>query len=231
MKVWVFVEGEADRIALEALWLNWWQRLRAQNHDLSIIPVGSKHDLLKAIGWRTARALQEVRSDIVVGLPDLYPSRDFVATPFAHESLEDLQELQRNQVRQALADVYRRNPTESERVLRRFYAGAMKYDLEMLLLAAKDELCQYLGIPRESVGCRDPVEEQDEGRPPKNVVQDLFLSSTTRGRYRPTRHARAVLSRVRDLRRVIFDHNGQVQCPAFKAMLDWLGEQTQVQVY
>jgi len=42
MKVWIYVEGESDRLGLRALWANWREQLRTAGHGIKIIPLTSK---------------------------------------------------------------------------------------------------------------------------------------------------------------------------------------------
>ena len=93
-----------------------------------------------------------------------------------------------------------------------------------LLLAAVEHLRAALGT-RERLGTwRTPVEDQDQARPPKRVVEELFRTKSCEKReYRDTRDARSVLARVENVRDILYTESGQVTCPVFKAMLDWLG--------
>lgn len=50
----------------------------------------------------------------------------------------------------------------------------LKHDLEVLVLAAKEELLARLGTARPKIEWKEPVEDQNHGRPPKEVVKELF---------------------------------------------------------
>ena len=78
MKVWIFVEGESDRIALNALWAKWRESLRKAGWGIQIIPLENKSKFFRKIGHRAAEKLTNNEDDLVVGLPDLYPNREYM---------------------------------------------------------------------------------------------------------------------------------------------------------
>lgn len=232
MRVSVYVEGESDKLALEALWQDWRDRLRRQGHGIDIHPLSGKAKFLRKIGAHAAQKLRALEENIVVGLPDLYPNREYRGTDYEHEDLSELQRVQTDQVRDALANIYGLTGKDLQAALGRFYPSALKHDLEMLLLAAKDELRSYLGTPDKLGAWRKPVEDQDQDHPPKRVVEELFITKSRRKRaYRDTVHARAIMAKVADIKQIIYDEHGQVQCPAFKAMLDSIGVRLGVTAY
>jgi hypothetical protein len=232
MNVWVYVEGESDKSALEALWGEWRERLRNEGHGIKIFPLGGKAKFLEKIGGRAARVLYDNNENAVVGLPDLYPNRGFEQTKYKHDSFEELTQIQMKEVQDALSQVFNVNATRRRELLKRFLASAFKHDVEMLLLAAKEQLRQHLGTSEQLGGWQNPVEEQDQNRPPKHVVEDLFRTKTIRKQsYRETKDAGAILRRVTDVKTVIFDKAGQVQCPVFKKVIDWIGKQTGIPAY
>ena len=94
MKVWVFVEGESDRLALNALWAIWRDALRVAGWGIHIIPLDDKSRYFRKIGPRAAEKLANNDVDLVVGLPDLYPNREYENTPFEHRDLDELTALQ-----------------------------------------------------------------------------------------------------------------------------------------
>jgi hypothetical protein len=107
-----------------------------------------------------------------------------------------------------------------------------RHDLEMLLPAAKDCLRAHLNTPDQLGAWRNPVEDQNQNRPPKRVIEELFSTkSPGRKAYRDTRDAGAILRKVSDLKNILFNQAGQVQCPVFKEVLDWIGDRTGVTAY
>ncbi|HVP10761.1 MAG TPA: DUF4276 family protein [Phycisphaerae bacterium] len=232
MKVWVFVEGEADRIALETLWESWRESLRTNGHGISVIPLDDKSRFFRKIGHRAAEKLRNNAADLVVGLPDLYPNAEYSSTCFRHDGLDDLRICQARLVRASLTEHFHMNDGQAGQALERFFPTALKHDLEMLLLAAGEELRAFLGTRDRLGGWRIPVEDQNQTRPPKRIVEELFLTKSAKKRaYRDTKDAQAVLRRVRDIRSLIHIQNNQVNCPVFKEMLDWVGEKTGVSAY
>lgn len=232
MKVWVYVEGESDKLALNTLWNSWRIALSNGGHGIAVIPLNGKQGLLKRIGPRAAEKLKGSGQDLVVGLPDLYPNRVFDNTAYKHANLTELQQVQRKQVETALKSNYGLSDQQARQMLARFYPTALKHDLEMLLLAALNELRGYLGTAEKLGKWRNPVEEQNQDHPPKRVVEELFLTKSRKRRaYRDTFHAPAILRKVTNLKTIIYNNNNQVNCPVFKATLDWIGERTGAPAY
>ena len=224
MKVFVFVEGPADRGALDALWEDWRARLRGQRHGIKAIPLGSKSKFFKHIGPRAAEKIVNNDRDMVVGLPDLYPSAPYETMVYRHDSLRDLQRVQSALVRDSLCSVYGVRADRTDTLMTRFFPTAFRYDMEMLLLAAEGRLHDYLGVQRQRPVWPNP-EDVNQQRPPKHVVQDLFRRGGGRA-YRDTVHAPAVLRKVLDVREILYRESGQVKCPVFKRTVDWIGSKT-----
>jgi hypothetical protein len=232
LKAWVYVEGPSDVAALNALWSRWRNRLRQAGHGIELVHLVDKATFFRKLGRRAAKTLKESPQHLVVGLPDLYPNEPYVATPHRHANLEELKTVQRRLVGQAVREWPGVDSSSVPELLSRFFPAALKYDLEMLLLAARPELRIVLNTRDKLGDWRLPVEDQDQGRPPKQVIEELFLSkSPEHRRYRDTRDAPNVLRRVSDIRTLLYTDAGQVNCPTFKATLDWLGERFGVPAY
>jgi hypothetical protein len=230
VKAWVYVEGPSDCSALEALWSDWRGRLRQAGHGISIVPLDGKAKFLKKIGHRAAEKLAGQTDDLVVALPDLYPTAEYETTPFRHQNVEQLRDVQRLRVRQALVESQGLTSSDARQMMTRFFPTALKHDLEMLLLAAGARLGAYMRA-RRGIDCwRHPVEEQDQDRPPKTIVERLFHENM-RVSYRDTLHAPAVLRTVANVREILVSTHGQIECPVFKKMLDWMGERMGVPAY
>lgn len=217
MKVWIFVEGKSDVQALSALWSGWKQRLSKKGWGIQLIPLESKSKYFRSIGPRAVEKLANDPHDLVVGLPDLYPNRDYANTAYKHDNLAELRAVQTRLVTHNL----RKKGRQTDRYMARFYASALKHDLEVLLLAATSQLQSRLKI-RPS-GWRQPPEEQNQDRPPKKIVEELFREHLNRP-YREITDSAAIL-RGADLRQVA------QQCPTFCAMIDWIGGKTGVSGY
>ena len=222
MKVWVFVEGSSDVRALSALWSDWNQNLREEGWGIKPIPLRSKSNYFEDIGSRAIEKLLHDTSDLVVGLPDLYPNRDYAKTDYRHNNLQELQGVQKRLVERHLQQQMGRR-TDIDSHIARFYASALKHDLEVLLLAATSQLQSRLKMSNKPSGWRQPPEEQNQDRPPKRIVEYLFQRELKRS-YRENTDSNAIL-RDADLREVA------EQCPTFCAMIDWIGEKTGVPGY
>ncbi len=232
MKVWVYVEGQSDRLGLGALWAKWIHSLDSNQWGLKLIALSTKDKFLRKIGPYAAEKLSNDLHDLVVGLPDFYPNANYAQTPMRHDTVEELQELQRRSVKKALQKTHGIRGNALQQAMNRFWPSALKHDMEMLLLAAKQQLRAVLGTENALGNWRVPVEEQDQNKPPKRIVQQLFITKTARKRaYRETKDAPAVLGRVGQVGQLLRTADGKVNCPVFKNALDWVGEMTKVPAY
>lgn len=223
MKAWVYVEGPSDKLALEALWRPWRNRLREKRHGLVVVPMDTKANLLKKLGPRAAEKLRDNDSDVVVGMPDLYPAFEHAA--FQHSDVASLKQLQQRLVRDALVSAPRLSRTKADHCMPRFLPAVFKHDFEMLLLAAKDALRNALRTTERLGDWRVPVEDQNFARPPKRVIEDLFRTkSVSRRSSLETRDAPKILGSVTDLGAILRTDSGAVTCPEFVAVLRWLGD-------
>ena len=225
MKVWVYLEGRSDKDALSALFINWRQDLRLRGWGIEFVSLKNKSEYLRKIGPRAAEKLTNNVNDLVVGLPDLYPS--FVNGSYRHNNLQELKDVQVRLVKRSLQEKV--SPDDTNRRIPRFYASALKHDLEMLILAVPNHLQSLLRMSTRPHGWRLPPEDQNQDRPPKRIVEELFRVNLKRS-YLETKDSHAIL-RNADLSEVLFDRNGREQCPTFRAMLDWIGEKTGVRAY
>lgn len=231
MKVWLFVEGESDRLALSALWHPWLDRLKLEGHGIKFLPLESKAKFFRKIGHRVAEKLKASDDDIAVGLPDLYPNAEFAGSPYCHDDINELRDVQTRLVTLALHQVFGMRKREAEECTRqRFHPSALSHDLEMLLLAARDQLRNHLRTRDQLGGWRHPVESQNQTQPPRRIIEDLFRTKCKR-KYSETTDAMAILGKVSDLRTILFNDAGQLQCSVFKGMVDWVGQRTGVPAY
>ena len=222
MKVWIFVEGKSDVQALSALWSGWKQQLGKKDWGVQLIPLANKSNYFRKIGPRAVEKLVYDTRDLAVGLPDLYPNRDYANTDYRHNNLQELQDVQARLVKQHLQQQMGRR-ADVDSYIARFYASALKHDLEVLLLAATSQLQSRLKMSNRPSGWRRPPEEQNQDRPPKRIVEELFQRELKRS-YRENTDSDAIL-RDADLR------EAAKQCPAFRAMIDWIGGKTGVRGY
>lgn len=218
MKVWIFVEGKSDVQALSSLWRDWQQKLGAKGWGLQFISLDDKSKYFRKIGHRATEKLVHDTRDLVVGLPDLYPNRDYANTAYKHANLKELQAVQRRLVKQNLQQKFR--PTDVDSYIARFYPSALKHDLEVLLLAATSQLQSRLKMKNSHSG---RPEDQNQNKPPKKVIEELFQKNLKRS-YREITDSVAILGNA-NLQEVVG------QCPAFRAVIDWIGAKTGVPGY
>jgi hypothetical protein len=231
LRFFIYVEGQADRLALEELLRPYREALRGHGHGLRFVVLGRKDLFFRKFAGKAAANLRDREDNHVVALPDLYPNQPYVGTPNAHTDVPRLAARLRALVAEALRDVGGVHARDVREVLLRFHPSALKHDLEMLLLAAWRRLGEQLHRNLNPAShCRRPVEDQNQERPPKRIVEELYLTHTGRA-YRDTADAPAVLRRVATLLEILQLDTGQDQCPVFKAMLDWIGGCTGVSAY
>jgi hypothetical protein len=230
MIVWVYVEGESDKIALNALWTRWREQLRQKGWGIQVVPLDDKSRYFRKIGPRVAEKLVNNNNDLVVGLPDLYPNAEYAHTEFKHADLTELKAVQMRLVSEALQKNFSAGAVNATAMLARFHSSAFKHDLEVLLLAATNELRLVLGTTEKLGNWRHPAEEQNHQKSPKYVVNELFRTKKGQS-YKDTVHARAVLGKVSDIRKLLYRETGQLECPVFKEAMDWIASKTGVAGY
>ena len=197
MKVLVYVEGPADRAGLEALLRPLIEAGHARGVGISFHPQHGKGAVLGDVPRRAADHLADRPEDLVIALPDLYPMARYADTPNAHSSFNELKSLLH-----ARFDDRADKLKLAETTRKRFRVHCLKHDLEALLLAAPDELRRRLGTSDQlKKAWRKPVEDQDDGRPPKHVVGDLFKKYRKKPGYVDTTDAPWILGRA-DLKAV-----------------------------
>lgn len=170
MNVVVYVEGDSDRLALEALLTAESERLAAVGVAIRLIsapPGDAKKFVLLEVPRRAARILANDASAHVVALPDLFPRNK----GFPHATCAEIEAEQRRRLERLLVE-----QRQDVRAAQRFRTFCLKHDLEALVLAAEEALAARLGRPLETLRgrWRRPVEDQDHECPPKRVVEELF---------------------------------------------------------
>lgn len=225
MMIFVYVEGQSDVRSLEALWERWKASLRRAGHGIKLLSLQNKSQFLRKIGNRAATMLLDFPECVVVAMPDLYPSHEYKGTRYEHGDFEALCELQKLEVEHALTDNVGKEKARAH--LWRFYPTALKHDLEMLLLAAEPQLRARLRNRSELKAWRRPVEDQNQSKPPKTIVEALFRQHLGKS-YRETVDAPQILGKVRSMKEILEDGNGQPQCPVFKRTIDWMADRSGV---
>jgi phenylpyruvate tautomerase PptA (4-oxalocrotonate tautomerase family) len=209
VKVNVYVEGRADKLAMEALLRDLIDEKARQGVAIGFFeaPSGDKKEsLVKRVPEKAVNILHNDSSSVVVAMPDLYPKN----RGCKHETPQELFDGIAANFRLAL-DKY---GLDDERLRERFRVFCFKHDLEALLLACESELKSYLNADKLKVEWKTPVEEQNDVRFPKLVVTELFKRHS--GKYNPSVDAPSILG-VADLEAVV------TACPqCFKPFVDFL---------
>ena len=199
-----------DKAAMEALLSSLIQQLHLKGVTVEffITPQGDrKQTLLLKVPLKAIAILQNERNSIVIALPDLYPKNK----AFPHISFQELE----IGIYKILDDALRSKGIDDTRLKSRFKVFCFKHDLEALILAADDDaLKSRLGVKTLVRDWTIPVEDQNQDKPPKKVVEQLFENYQLT--YRGTVDAPIILgaSNYQDI---------ATRCPqCFKPFIDFL---------
>jgi hypothetical protein len=210
MKVVVYVEGPSDRAAMLALLAPLLEQKKQEGISIDFFesPEGDKKaSVLTKVPKRAAIIIRNDPSAIVVAMPDLYPKNK----GFVHETFKELEA----GILKNFADALQaKGRAIDARLRKRLKVFCFKHDLEALLLAAKEALGYRLGASSLKVTWKIPVEDQNHGRPPKRIVEELFAQYSKS--YRDTVDAPVILgaSKYQDI---------ADQCPqCFKPFVQFL---------
>lgn len=191
MRVVVYVEGPSDRLAMEALLAGLIEKRRADGVSIEFSAIGSRYgDCKSALVTKIPRRAVDIlrnTSDTVAIVPDLYPRNK----GFPHETAEELIAGLNEAFRTALRD----KGVDDARMNERFRAFCFKHDLEALLLACPALVQSRLGAQKLNCSWRTPVEDQNQDKPPKVVVESLFREHGRR--YANTVDAPLILAQAR----------------------------------
>lgn len=193
MKVIVYVEGPSDQKALQAL-LNKpiIEPARTRGVGIAFSPLGGKAPILNDVPRKAAEILKQNPADWVIALPDLYPMASYDNSPHPHRSYAELVKLLRDRF---LSRADKVGVPESARS--HFRVHCLKHDLEALVLAAPDQLRERLKTKDALRGrWRLPVEDQNDTKPPKYMVMDLFRQHRKKPDYIDTVDAVWILERA-----------------------------------
>lgn len=186
----MYVEGPSDNYALVAL-LKPIIELGAQKKiGIQFIPTSGKELLLNNVARKAADHLSENPNDWVFALPDLYPMKYYDGGSNQHHSVGDL--------RKVLLKAFNKFANKlklSKNVRLNFRVHCLKHDLEALLLAAVAPLRRRLETSDHLTGAwKLPVEDQNDSKPPKRIVESLFIKYRKRS-YQDTIDAPWILER------------------------------------
>lgn len=167
-EVIVYVEGSSDQLGMRKLLSTIIGSANQAGHMIDFFPLGGKETLLNKGPKKAINILRNKPDSWVFLVPDLYPPNK----PFPHVTFQDLKkELELRFMNELIAK------NVDERLKDRFRIHCFKYDLEVLLLASNDALLSRLGVSTPSQRWKIPVEDQNHQRPPKRIVEALFLAA------------------------------------------------------
>lgn len=182
MKVLVYVEGPSDRYGLEALLAPIIAMGQRRGVGIRFLPLKGKGSMLDDSARKAADHLSDRPEDWVIVLPDLYPMSVYDDTRNAHRSFAELERLLRDRFAARARKIGLADEAHA-----RFRVHCLKHDLEVLLLAAPDQLRRRLGTDDALRSrWRNPVEDQNDDRPPKRIVEALFDQYRKKPRYTDT---------------------------------------------
>lgn len=168
-RVRVYVEGPSDKAAMNVLLQPLIEQKMQEGVSIEFFEA-SGGDRKKAVLLdvpRRAAALVAYQPDvIVIALPDLYPRNK----GFTHETFDEM----RDGIYKAFDTVLKSKIGDDPRPRERFKVFCFKYDLEALLLAAKEALEMRLEADSLTPTWTIPVEDQNHEQPPKRIVEQLF---------------------------------------------------------
>lgn len=191
MIVNVYVEGQSDKLALEALLAGLLAEKLQEGVSIRFIPAPPTGDrkvvLLTKMPIKALNILRNQPDSRVALLPDLFPSNK----GFTHKTEQELRAGIMNVFSHAVTS---KNLADIPNLDHRFKVFCFKHDMEVLLLAAKENLAAHLACSKFSPDWVEPVEEQNQDNPPSKVVARWFsLCGRT---YDKTMDARTILEDV-----------------------------------
>ena len=185
-EIFVYVEGPSDQLGMRELLADIMARAAGKGGRVDFYPLGGKGPLLNKGPKKAINILRNRPNSYVFLVPDLYPRNK----PFTHSTYNELKgELEKR----LKNDMQRKNC--DERLAERFFVHCFKYDLEALMLASPEALLTRLEKQKFSQSWTNPVENQDHDKPPKRIVEALFLDAGMK--YKDTVDVPWVLKRSR----------------------------------
>lgn len=169
MTATVYVEGVSDKQALTLLLSPLISRKSQEGIAIQFFEAPSgdrKASVLQKVPTKAVNILRNRATDHVIALPDLYPPNK----AFPHETVEEL----RSGIRDAFRRDAERKNLNGARLAKRVHVFCLKYDLEVLVLAAHEQLAKRLDVSEIKQQWILPVEDQNHDVPPKHVVESVF---------------------------------------------------------
>jgi len=183
-EVFIYVEGPSDKLGLEKLFKGIDELAMSKGNKVVFTSMGGKTPLLNKTPGRAINILRNKHNSHVFLLPDLYPQN----TPFSHETF--------HQLKQGLLERFNHQLKRlrlPEQLKDRFHIHCFKYDFESLVLASESPLLKRLDVREFPTTWVKPVENQNHGKPPKRIVEDMFRKC--KKKYKDTIDAPWILER------------------------------------
>jgi hypothetical protein len=177
-KVIIYVEGQSDKYAMEALLESLIIEKLQQGVSINFFPIkgdnndrggDAKKELLLNAPKKAVNILCNDPNSIAIILPDLYPQNK----GFSHKTFQELEAGIMDKFSQALE----KKPIQDKRLQERFKVFCFKYEMEALILAAESALQSKLEATSLTVTWQMPVEDQNHDLPPSKVIEKLFKDS------------------------------------------------------
>lgn len=168
-RVLVYVEGPSDKAAMNVLLRPLIEQKMQEGVSIEFFEASGgdrKKAVLLDVPRRAATLVAYQPDVIVVALPDLYPRNK----GFTHETFDEM----RDGIYKAFDTVLKSKIGDDPRPRECFKVFCFKYDLEALLLAAKEALEVRLEVDSLTPIWIIPVEDQNHDQPPKRIVENLF---------------------------------------------------------
>lgn len=168
-EVMVYVEGPSDKAAMEALLRPLIEHKRQHGVSIDFFPATEgdhKAYVLTKVPRRAVNILSNKQHALVVAMPDLYPQNK----AFKHETVAEL----RKGILKIFETALKDKGVADARLKERFKVFCFKYDLEALILASGEALKTRLGAKQLNITWQTPVEDQNNDKPPKSIVKELF---------------------------------------------------------
>lgn len=169
-KIIVYVEGPSDKASMAALLKPLIEEKRQQGVSIEFFPAvegDRKAYIISKVPKKAVNIISENQHSVVVAMPDLYPRNKGIS----HDTFAELKSGILRNFDEALKA---RGVASDARMKERFKVFCFKYELEALVLAAKDALMGRLGIKKLDCTWKLPVEDQNHDRPPKTIIKELF---------------------------------------------------------
>lgn len=167
MQVIIFVEGPSDKSGMEKILANIISEALKKGVSITFHPTEGKKELVNKVPVKAVNILRNTPDSIIIALPDLYPQN--IGCP--HTTFEEL----KYELKKRFKDIAGEKGLSSD-LHERFMVHCFKYDLEVLLLASEDCLCDRLSISKFSkdIKWNSTIEDQNHGNPPKRIIEELF---------------------------------------------------------